>query len=78
MRKWYVPLTVAGLGGLGVLLLTERGRTALRWMFANLHNAPEALLEWNDAAQHELERIQSALNRVASSLEGVQVRNRPA
>ncbi len=69
MRKWYVPVTVLGLTGLGVLVLTERGRAALRWAFENLHRAPDALLEWNEAAQRELDRIQTALNRVASSLE---------
>ncbi|MBV8206344.1 MAG: hypothetical protein JO041_06090 [Acidobacteria bacterium] len=69
MRKWYIPLTVVGVGGLGFLLLTERGRRSLRWLAANLHRAPEALLDWNEAAQRELERIQSALNRVAESMQ---------
>ncbi|MFB3918149.1 MAG: hypothetical protein ACE14M_15580 [Terriglobales bacterium] len=68
MRKWYLPLTVVGLGGLGVLFLTERGRSALRWLYDNLHEAPDTLLEWNEAAQRELDRIQTALNRVAESL----------
>jgi hypothetical protein len=34
-----------------------------------MHRAPGALLEWNEAAQRELDRIQTALNRVAQSLE---------
>lgn len=68
MRKWYLPVTVVGLGGLGALFLTERGRSALRWIYNNMHQAPEALLEWNDAAQRELDRIQTALNQVAESL----------
>ena len=72
MRKWYVPLTVVGLSGLGMFLLTERGRAALRWLYEYSYNAPGALLEWNDKAQRELDRIQSALNRVASTLEAVQ------
>jgi len=29
MRRWYVPLTVLGLAGLGALILTQRGRQAL-------------------------------------------------
>jgi hypothetical protein len=69
MRKWYVPVTVVGLSGLGALLLTERGRAGLRWMLENVQRAPDRLIEWNDSAQHELDRIQTALNRVASSLE---------
>jgi hypothetical protein len=69
MRKWYVPVTVVGLGGLGVLFLTERGRSRLRWAVSNLHRAPGRLLEWNESAQRELDRIQTALNRVAHTLE---------
>jgi hypothetical protein len=70
MRKVYVPLTLLGLGGLGWLFLTDRGREALRWVSDKLERGPEQLLEWNVAAQRELDRIQVALNRVAASLEG--------
>ncbi len=72
MRKWYVPLTVLGVGSIGVLFLTESGRERLRWLAANLHRAPEALLDWNEAAQREIDRIQLALNRVADSLNTAQ------
>jgi hypothetical protein len=71
MRKWYVPLTMLGLGGLGLLFLTDAGRQRLRWLAANLHRAPEALLDWNAVAQREIDRIQLALNRVAESLNAV-------
>ncbi|HYH00679.1 MAG TPA: hypothetical protein VD837_16220 [Terriglobales bacterium] len=69
MRRWYLPVTVIGISGLGLLFLTDRGRNAMRWVFDNLHRAPDALLEWNEAAQRELDHIQAALNRVAQSLE---------
>lgn len=69
MRKVYVPLTVLGLGGIGLLFLTDRGRQALRWIGENLQQGPGRLLEWNEAAQRELDRIQMALNRVAESLQ---------
>ena len=65
MRSWYVPLTILGISGVGFLLLTTRGRQALRWVAENLQHA----IEWNEAAQRELDRIQIALNRVAESLE---------
>jgi hypothetical protein len=71
MRKWYVPLAVLGVSGVGVVLLSPRGRAALRWLADNLQRAPEQLLEWNEAAQRELDHIQAALNRVAASLEAV-------
>jgi hypothetical protein len=71
MRKWYVPVTIIGLSGLGVLFLTDRGRKALRWTFENVNRAPEAFLQWNEAAQRELDHIQTALNRVAETLGAV-------
>jgi hypothetical protein len=69
MRKVYVPLTVLGLGGIGWLFLTERGRDALRLIIQCLQEGSGRLLDWNEAAQRELDRIQVALNRVAESLE---------
>ncbi len=72
MRKIYVPLTLLGLGGLGWLFLTERGQKALRWIGDNAQRGPSRLLEWNEVAQRELDRIQTALNRVAESLEAAQ------
>ncbi len=69
MRKWYMPLTLMGLGGLGLLLVTERGRRSLRWLAEHAPNAPNKLLEWNETAQRELDRIQNALNRVSESLQ---------
>lgn len=69
MRKWYVPMTVVGLSGLGLFFFTERGRKTVRWVFENVHRAPDTLLDWNEAAQRELDRIQTALNRVAETLQ---------
>jgi hypothetical protein len=74
MRKIYVPLTLVGLGGLGWLLLTDRGRQVLCWVSENVQRGPDRLLEWNEAAQRELDRIQSALNRVAESLQAMDSR----
>lgn len=68
MRKWYLPMTVVGLGGLGVLLFTDRGRRSLRWLAEHLHEAPQHLAEWNETAQRELDRIQTTLNQVSDSL----------
>lgn len=68
MRKWYLPMTVLGLGGLGVLLFTDRGRRALALLAEYLPEAPERFAEWNEAAQRELDRIQSALDHVAETL----------
>ena len=68
MRKWFVPLTVLGVGGIGAFLLTEKGRETMRRWRAMLDVAPERWGEWNENAQLELERIQDALQQVAESL----------
>jgi len=69
MRRWYVPLTVLGLGSIGAFLLSERGRNKLRWLMENFQSAPDRWLEWNESAQSELDRIQAALDRIAESLD---------
>jgi len=69
MRRWYVPLTVLGLGSLGALLLTERGRSVLRTIFERFQQAPDKLLEMNDTLQSELDRIQAALDQIAETLD---------
>ncbi len=69
MRKWYVPLALFGIGGVGALVLSDTGRSALRWMWDQVHEAPEALADFNDRVENELDRIQTALNKLADSLE---------
>lgn len=66
MRRWYLPLTVLGLASLGALILTQRGRQALDWLADNFDQA-DALFE--ETTQHELERLRSAVNQLADSLE---------
>jgi hypothetical protein len=69
MRKWYVPLAVLGMGGVGALVLSDTGRRALRWVWDHAHEAPEALADFNERIEGELDRIQSSLNKLADSLE---------
>jgi len=69
MRKWFLPLTVLGIGGIGALLLSEAGRRGLEWLFDRLDEAPDRLAEWNESAQSELEKIQNALNELADTLQ---------
>jgi hypothetical protein len=68
MRKWYIPLTVMGLGGLGVLLGTEKGREALNRAADFIDDFPDAYSEWHEAAEREIESIQSAVDQIAASL----------
>ena len=67
MRRWYLPLTVLGLVGLGALILTQRGRQALSWLADNFDQA-ETLFEWNETTLRELERLRAAVNQLADSL----------
>lgn len=69
MRRWYVPLTLLGLGSIGALLMSERGRAVLRALFERFQEAPEKLLEMNDTLQSELDHIQAALDQIAESLD---------
>jgi len=68
MRKWAVPLAVLGVGGLGALMLSARGRHAIRWIFRRIEEAPERIAEWNETAQTEIDKIQVAINQLAESL----------
>ena len=72
MQKWFLPLTVLGLGGLGLIALSDRGQDAIQWAMDKLDEAPDQFNDWNVRAQEELDRIQLALNRVAESLEAAQ------
>jgi len=69
MRKWYIPLAVAGVGGLGAFLLSETGRRAMRWFGHCVRWNAQGMLEWNAAAEAELKAIQSALAALADTLE---------
>jgi hypothetical protein len=69
MRKWYVPLTVAGIGGLGALLFSEPGQRLLRWLGRYLEKNSESMLEWNETAEAELQRLQAALAALTDSLQ---------
>ncbi|HZQ92088.1 MAG TPA: hypothetical protein VFA60_09875 [Terriglobales bacterium] len=72
MRKLYLPLTVIGIGGLGLLFATDAGRRGLRRLLVALERSPEALADFNQFAQNELDRIEAALKSVAESLESAQ------
>ena len=62
MRKWYLPLTVLGLGSLGVLVATERGRSVLKQVAKGLDRAPKQLADWSEAFDDEVSKIQSTID----------------
>lgn len=68
MRKWYLPVTIAGLGGLGLFLLATRGRETMRRLLHYMDAAPDAFREFNDAAEREIAHLQSAVDELARTL----------
>ena len=69
MRRWFLPLTVLGLGSIGAFLLSERGRTAVRALWDRFQNSPEGWQDLNDGIEAELDRIQAALDQIAQSID---------
>lgn len=69
MRRWFVPLTVLGLSSIGLVLLSERGRSFLHSLFEGLGEASGRLSEWNESLEDELSHIQATLDAIAESLE---------
>ena len=59
------------LGGVGVLLASERGREILRRVTLHIENAPESLEQFAGATQAELDRIQQTLDQIAARLQTV-------
>jgi hypothetical protein len=74
MRRWYLPLTVVGLGlsGLGFLVGTDRGRRALERAADFLEDLPEDYSAWADMTDREIAEIQTALDQIAATLGALQ------
>ena len=51
MRRWYIPLTVLGIGSVGALLFSERGRKTLRGIVEKFQQSPEGWRELNEACK---------------------------
>ncbi|MGH9554949.1 MAG: hypothetical protein ACRD2Y_03920 [Terriglobales bacterium] len=66
MRKWYLPMI--GLGSLAVLAYSLRQSRGPEWYLGRKDRPTEPAEEFDHEVEGELERIQSALDRVESSL----------
>ncbi|MDR3765261.1 MAG: hypothetical protein P4M01_14325 [Acidobacteriota bacterium] len=69
VRKWTIPLALAGLGGVGAVLMSGRGRKLLQRIA--LHSAQEAeelSAAWTEAAQRELDQLQQAVRELERNL----------
>jgi hypothetical protein len=72
MKKWYLPVTVLGLSGLGLLFASERGRQRVRQVFEKLIEHGDPLGEFNKFCEDQLEMIQRNLDRLSEALEDPQ------
>jgi hypothetical protein len=68
IRKWSIPLAFVGLGGLGAILFSERGRKLIHSAAMRFQAAPGRLLAWNNSAQQELNYIQQEVRELEQSL----------
>ena len=59
------------LGGIGVFLMSERGREIVRTIGHHLEQAPENIEHFASATQMELDRIQQTLDQIAARLETI-------
>jgi hypothetical protein len=57
------------LGGVGILLFSDRGRRMLRIAAERIWQAPDQFGSWNESIQEELERIKETLNQLAETLQ---------
>lgn len=64
VRKWTIPLTLAGLGGLGAMLFSSRGRKLIHSAAGRSGAKPGRQEAWNDSAQKELDHIQQELKEL--------------
>ena len=68
VRRWTIPLTLAGLGGLGAMLFTSRGRKLIHSVAERRDAKSGRLAAWNDSAQKELDHIQQELKELEHSI----------
>ena len=68
-HKWYLPLAMLGLGSLGALALSDAGRRVFRRVSTRLGAHPDEAAEWEETAEREVERLQSAVDQLAEKLQ---------
>ncbi len=66
MRKWYLPMI--GLGSLAMLAYSLRANRGPEWYLGRHDRPTEPAEEFDQEVEGELERLQSAVDRVAASL----------
>lgn len=69
MKNWFIPITVLGLSGLGLLCVSQQGQAKLQEFFDRLTRDGDPLGEFNHFLDEQLTAIQSTLDVLAKALE---------
>jgi hypothetical protein len=69
MKNWFLPVTVLGLSGLGLLFASERARDRVRRAFDHIIEHSDPLNEFNKFCEEQLDNIQRNLDLLAEALE---------
>ena len=72
MKNWFLPVTVLGLSGLGLLFASEKRRERVRRAFDHLLDHSDPLGEFNKFCEEQIEIIQQNLDHLTEALEGQQ------
>ncbi len=68
MRNWFLPVTVLGLSGLGLVFASKRARTRVLTFLDRVAENGDPLGEFNRLCEEQLNTIQSNLDRLAEAL----------
>jgi len=69
MKNWFLPVTVLGLSGLGLLFASERARDRVRRAFDHILEHGDPLHEFNKFCEEQLDIIQRNLELLTEALE---------
>lgn len=69
MKNWFLPVTVLGLSGLGLVFASEKGRERVRRAFVHILEHGDPLSEFNKFCEEQLETIQRNLDHLTEALE---------
>jgi len=72
MKNGFLPVTVLGLSGLGLVFANEKARDRVRRAFDHLLDHGDPLGEFNKFCEEQIEIIQQNLDHLMEALEGQQ------
>lgn len=69
MKNWFLPVTVLGLSGLGILFASDKARDRMRRAFDQILEHGDPFHEFNKFCEEQLDMIQRNLDALAKALE---------